>query len=255
MVPAMADTTRDWQQWGRVDPLYAVASLPERHRDGANPWTDEDFYANGRADWGVIGHHWRDYAGALEGTVLEVGCGAGRMSQQLAGEFSSFVGLDVSPDQLELARAAVAEAPAATDLRLSTGTGLAAAAGEVDGVFSTHVFQHLRPALVESLLEDCGRVLAPGGTVMLHIPIPGTSLAGSQVSDVARRVKHLEPLRVLALRTGARFGKTVPPMRFQVFDPAWVFERIERGGLQDAELRAFDVGGMRCAFFFARKPA
>jgi hypothetical protein len=47
----------------------------------------------------------------------------------------------------------------------------------------------------------------------------------------------------------------VPPMRFQVFDPAWVFERLEAGGLAQAELHVVPVGGQRHAFFMARRPA
>jgi predicted SAM-dependent methyltransferase len=124
----------------------------------------------------------------------------------------------------------------------------------VDAVFSTHVFQHLPPKLVASLLVDCGRVLAPGGTLMLHIPIAGTNFAGTQIADVARRLKRAAPVRAAAMRVGHRLGKTVPPMAFRVFDPAWVFARLERGGLRDAELHAFEVGGMRQAYFFARKP-
>lgn len=248
-------TTRDWQDWGRTDPLYAVASIPDRHRDGKDPWTKSDFYASGAAEWAEIQPQWSHYAGPLEGTVLEIGCGAGRMSRQLAGAFERLIALDVSPDQLELARAAVAETTAVGDFRLSTGPALESADGEVDAVFSTHVFQHLPSKLASPLLVDCGRVLAPGGTAMLHIPIPGTNQAGTQLSDIRRRWTGLAPVKAAALRAGHRLGRTVPPMRFQVFDPAWVFERLESGGLSDVQLRTFEVGGMRVAFFTARKPA
>lgn len=247
-------TTRDWQNWGEIDPMYAVASMPDRHREGANPWTETDFYASGAAEWEEIRPHWSAYAGTLQGTVLEVGCGAGRMSRQLAGTFGKLIALDVSPDQLALARAAIADTPASGDFRLSTGPALAAADGETNAIFSTHVFQHLPPKLAGALLADCGRVLAPGGTTMLHVPIAGTNLAGTQLGDIRRRLAGMAPLRAAALRLGHRFGKTVPPMRFQVFDPAWVFERLESGGLRDAQLRTFEVGGMRLAFFTARKP-
>jgi SAM-dependent methyltransferase len=251
----MPDTTRDWQQWGRFDPFYAVASVPGRDRAGSNPWTEADFYAHGAAQWAEIRPHWGQYAAPLAGTVLEVGCGAGRMSRQLAGSFDAIVAVDVSPDQLELARAAVADVSDAGEFRLATGAALAAGDGEVDGVFSTHVLQHLQPKLVGALLADCGRVLRPGGTTMLHVPIAGTSNASSHLGDMARRWSGLAPVRAAALRVGHRLGRTVPPMRFQLFDPAWVFDRLAAGGLADAELHVFEVGGMRHSFFMARKPA
>jgi SAM-dependent methyltransferase len=254
MVCEMPATTRDWEHWGRFDPLYGVASVPGRERGGTNPWTDADFYATGALEWEQMAPYWTRYAGSLSGTVVEVGCGAGRLSRQLATTFSKVIGLDVSLDQLDLARAAVADAPAAAEFRLSTGPALPCAPGETDAIFSTHVFQHLPPKLVESLLLDAGRVLAPGGTLMAHIPIPGTNFAGTQLADIARRVKKAAPVRAAALRVGHRLGRTVPPMAFRVFDPAWVFTRLERGGLRDVELHVFDVGGMRQAYFFARQP-
>lgn len=250
----MPATTRDWEHWGQFDPLYGVASVPGRERGGANPWTDADFYATGAREWEQMAPYWERYAGSLGGTIVEIGCGAGRLSRQLATAFEKVIGLDVSPDQLELARAAVADAPAAAEFRRSTEPTLPCAAGEADAIFSTHVFQHLPPKLVESLLVDAGRVLAPGGTLMAHIPIPGTNFAGTQLADIARRVKRAAPVRAAALRVGHRLGRTVPPMAFRVFDPAWVFARLERGGLRDTELHVFEVGAMRQAYFFARKP-
>jgi SAM-dependent methyltransferase len=255
IVPLMPASTRDWEHWGRFDPLYGVASISGRERGGTNPWTEADFYATGATEWAEMAPTWSRYAGSLAGTVVEIGCGAGRLSRQLAATFPKLVGLDVSPDQLELARAAVAQTPAATEFRLATGARLPCANGEADAIFSTHVFQHLPPKLVESLLIDCGRVLAPGGTLMLHIPIPGTNLAGTQLADIVRRLKRAAPVRAAALRVGHRLGRTVPPMAFRLLDPAWVFARLERGGLRDAELHAFEVGGMRLAFFLARRPA
>src|SRR5918997_6571366 len=126
----MPATTRDWEHWGRFDPLYGVASVPGRERGGSNPWTEADFYGTGAGEWAQMEPYWTRYAGSLAGTVTEIGCGAGRLSRQLATTFSKVVGLDVSSDQLALARAAVADAAAAAEFRLATGSALPCAAGE-----------------------------------------------------------------------------------------------------------------------------
>ena len=254
IVARMPATTRDWENWGRYDPLYGVASVPCRERGGTNPWTEADFYATGAMEWQQMAPHWERYAGSLTGTVLEIGCGAGRLSRQLATTFPRLVGLDVSRDQLELARAAVAQTPVAAEFRVSPGSTMPCRTAEVDAIFSTHVFQHLPAKLVEALLVDCGRGLAPGGMLMLHIPIAGTNFAGTQLAEVLRRLKKAAPVRAAAMRLGHRLGQTVPPMAFRVFDPAWVFAQLERGGLRDAELHVFEVGAMRQAYFFARRP-
>jgi ubiquinone/menaquinone biosynthesis C-methylase UbiE len=233
--------------------MYAVASEAGRAHSAGNPWTPEDFYAQGEAEWPPIEHHWKDYAGTLPASVIEVGCGAGRMTRVLAGHCERVVGVDVSPAQIELAKRAVEDRPAETELVVGEGAALPAPSGSVEGAFSTHVFQHLSAATCAALLAECGRVVAPGGTVMLHLPVPGANETGTMLAHRARKVAKLEPLRKAALRIGHRLGRTVPPMSFRVVDPAWVFERLERAGFEDVELRVFDVGGMRHSFFLGRR--
>jgi len=47
-------SNQEWMQWGKVDPLYAVASWKDRERSGSNPWTDEEFYAIGQIRLGGL---------------------------------------------------------------------------------------------------------------------------------------------------------------------------------------------------------
>jgi hypothetical protein len=48
-------SNEDWKAWGKLDLLYGVATIRERAKHGANPWTnswtDESFYEVVAIDW------------------------------------------------------------------------------------------------------------------------------------------------------------------------------------------------------------
>src|SRR5262249_6306440 len=48
----------EWIAWARKDPLYAVATCPNRDREGAAPWSDAEFYALGESDWTDFRRRW-----------------------------------------------------------------------------------------------------------------------------------------------------------------------------------------------------
>src|SRR5688572_20780449 len=101
------DSNVEWSAWARKDPLYAVATAPERSRDGADPWTDEDFYALGKADWEDFRSRWEQY-GLARDSCVEIGCGAGRITGPMAPHFGVVHAFDISEDMLNYARRNVA---------------------------------------------------------------------------------------------------------------------------------------------------
>jgi hypothetical protein len=96
----------EWKEWGKVDPLFGVASLDGRSKRGPKPWTDEEFYAHGKACWQEYLPYWERY-GLTRGLCVEIGCGAGRLTKVLAESFRSVHALDVSEDMIVKARTAV----------------------------------------------------------------------------------------------------------------------------------------------------
>ena len=154
---------------GKARPPRGVASWPDRQRGGAKPWTDEEFYALG-ADWHDFDSAWQKFGNRNNGTVLEIGCGAGRMTRMLSGTFAHVVASDVSPDMIEYARARVTQEN--VEWRLSNGVDLPAADASVDAVFSCHVFQHFPDTRAQlATFAEIGRILKPGGSFFVHLPI------------------------------------------------------------------------------------
>jgi len=159
----------EWKQWGKDDPLWAVASWANKHKEGASPWTDEEFYALGESDWQDFLGHWRQY-GMNTQSCLEIGCGAGRITRQLAISFDHVYAVDVSEHM-------IAHAVSAVDARkvefsVIDGSTLPQKDRSVKAIFSTHVFQHLDSAQIGfSSFREFYRVLDVGGTIMIHLPL------------------------------------------------------------------------------------
>ena len=90
----------------RIQPESARRPLPDaRHeQSGEHAWTAEEFYELGRSDWQDFRKHLEAFGVPGHDTVLEIGCGAGRLTKHLVNDYGRVIGVDVSPGMLEAAR-------------------------------------------------------------------------------------------------------------------------------------------------------
>jgi SAM-dependent methyltransferase len=96
-------------------------------------------------------------------TVLEIGCGVGRVGQILAPRVREWIGCDVSGNMLTHARQRLAGRP---NVRLQEIDGVSLAPipdASVDLVYSTVVFMHLVEWDRWNYVREAFRVLRPGG--------------------------------------------------------------------------------------------
>jgi SAM-dependent methyltransferase len=110
------------------------------------------------------------------GACVEVGCGPGRMSAALAERFDRVIALDVSPQMLVQARAAVRDER--VDFRAVSGERLDGVEGaSADVVVCYLVLQHLPTRdVVLGYFSEFARVLAPGGEAFVQLPVLGDGL-------------------------------------------------------------------------------
>lgn len=108
----------------------------------------------------------------LEGArVLDVGCGGGLLSEAMAREGASVLGLDLSPELVDIAKLHRLESKQGgavldLDYRVQPVEALAdAEPGTFDAVTCMEMLEHVPdPA---SVIEACARLLRPGGTLFV----------------------------------------------------------------------------------------
>lgn len=105
-----------------------------------------------------------------DGLCLEVGCGVGRMTVELARRWPEVLAVDVSPAMLEIA--ARLELPNVR-LALVSGERLDGVPGGCAATIVCYgVFQHLpRRRFVATYLRELARTLAPAGEAIVHLPV------------------------------------------------------------------------------------
>jgi SAM-dependent methyltransferase len=234
-------TNLEWKVWGERDPLWGVASWAGRQRHGAQPWTDEEFYALGD-DWLDFQEHWSRY-GLVHGKCLEIGCGAGRITARLAQAFTEVVATDVSTGMIDYAATKIPASNIAWSL--SDGHTLPSPDAAIDAVFSCHVFQHLPdPEAGFACFREIARVLKPGGSFMIHLPLQQFSEVNRGFATFARLAYRfysvLARSKAEVTRWRAHFGGQ-PPMNGVSYDPRSLFDSLSGTGFSRIEFATFPV--------------
>jgi SAM-dependent methyltransferase len=98
-------------------------------------------------------------------SVLEIGCGIGRVGAELAPRVGEWIGCDVSPTMLQHAGMRLAALPNVRLLEISGFDLAPVATASIDVVYCTVVFMHLDEWDRYGYVCEAFRVLKPGGRV------------------------------------------------------------------------------------------
>ncbi|MBO0715023.1 MAG: methyltransferase domain-containing protein [Acidimicrobiales bacterium] len=177
--PAVERTRRAWEDWGAVDPLWAIVTDPARARGG---WNLEEFLASGEDTVDAL---WKaadrlGYPRQLR-VALDFGCGIGRLTRALSRRVEVVHGLDVAASMIERAVEVNRDRPGCR-FHVQRDDDLRAFADQsVDLVVCLLVLQHLgERGAIDRYLAEFVRVLAPGGLAVIQLPtlVPPMSWRG-----------------------------------------------------------------------------
>lgn len=158
---------REWDDRARENARFYVNTAKE-------DWTDQEFFLSGKRT--VEEEILTDMTNICQGKdpcdmkVLEIGCGAGRVTRALSEIFGEVYGVDISGEMIRQAKSALAE-HANVHLFQNNGIDLGVLGDlTVDFAFSSIVFQHIPSrAVIENYVREVHRLLRPGGLFKFQV--------------------------------------------------------------------------------------
>lgn len=186
----LSSSRQFWDEKAGENPYWYVSSFVNYD----NPDLDA-FWASGARIWDELKAS-TGYAPRPSDTVVEIGCGVGRLTRALAREVGEVEAFDISPAMIDRAREG---APGNVHFHPTGGESLEPLAPDsADLVLAYLVFQHLpNLAAFSRCLHEMVRIAKPGGTVAFT------------TSPRTWRVYLLSALRAKAYLAG-RFGNGGP---------------------------------------------
>ena len=189
---------------------------------------------------------------ALSGCVLELGCGAARVTRHLARAGGDVVGVDISPAMVEFCRGAVPGGRFEV-LDIAELASLPTSSFNVVVAFD-NVIDVLDPASRRHCLADIGALLAPGGVCALsthnagyadrhHGPVRNLfdDLLAPRPRAAASGLRHLRP-RVANRRRLRRFHTGGPGYEI-LTDPGGDFGLLHYYTSRDSQAQQFEDHG------------
>ena len=114
-------------------------------------------------DMAMVDHFAAHMRATADRLVIDVGCGAGRMSSYLSRAGLNVSGVDLSPEMVRVAQQLHPE------LLFDAGelTALPAADAAADGILAWYSIIHSPPADLPAIAREFWRVLRPGGSALI----------------------------------------------------------------------------------------
>ncbi|HEX4781994.1 MAG TPA: methyltransferase domain-containing protein [Usitatibacter sp.] len=168
--PASLSTDDAWEAWGRRDPYFGVITQPRFRSDALDHDARREFFDSGRhhAEYVMAMIRQHIHPGFAPKSVLDFGCGVGRVLVSFAAIAPDVLGVDVSPSMLAEAQRNC-EAAGARSVRLQGADDeLTGIEGNFDLVHSFIVLQHIAPERVRVIFASLLERIAPQGVGAIH---------------------------------------------------------------------------------------
>lgn len=190
---------QDWDRRARENARHFVDT-------SKTAWSDNEFFAAG--EQAIREDILTDMINICQGKdpksmrVLEIGCGAGRLTRALSSMFGEVHAVDVSGEMISQARKSLADR-ANVHLYQNNGCDLSVIPSlEFDFAYSAIVFQHIPSyEIIETYVREVARLLKPG--TLFKFQVQGDTMVESHPDDTWEGVPFSEgQADAMALRSG-----------------------------------------------------
>jgi ubiquinone/menaquinone biosynthesis C-methylase UbiE len=169
----------EWDQRALENARHYVAN-------GRTEWNDDEYFESGREN--VRREILTDMGNICQGrdpkelTVLEIGCGSGRITRALSELFGQVYAVDISGEMIRQAKESLADCPNAHVFQ-NNGSDLSVLGDiQADFAFSYIVFQHIPSRdVIRNYVREVHRLLRPG--VLFKFQVQGWSDMATEADD------------------------------------------------------------------------
>lgn len=152
-----------WEDLGQLDPFWGMTGTNRFGR-----WDVAAFLQTGEEQVERVMEQIAQYDRPVQrSTVLDFGCGVGRLAAAFRRHFRRYVGIDISSSLVARARQLHASL-ANADFIVSVNDTLPLASNSCDLVYSWGVLQHVQRRVALSYIAEFVRVMRPGGLAIFN---------------------------------------------------------------------------------------
>ncbi len=191
----LSELEKDWNAWGRLDPLWAILSLAGKDK---MRWNLDEFFNTGAEEIDSISRYVQSLGVSFpRGKALDFGCGVGRLTQALADRFDLVYGVDIATSMIKLANK-YNRVPEKCRYLLNRSDDLSVfEPGYFDFIYSCRVLQHMEPRYCKKYIEEFIRVLSATGLLVFQEPAAIKEVASKPFvhseSTVKKNLKRILP--------------------------------------------------------------
>ncbi len=246
-------TDNAWEEWGKRDPYFGVITHPKFRRSGMDDHIKREFFESGELDVHRVLTTIRKHIDAafVPRTVLDFGCGVGRLLIPFAKIADEVVGLDVSRSMLQEARRNCDEHQLQNVRLFPSDDALSGLTDSFDLIHSCIVFQHIPVDRGRAIFAQLLRHLRAGGVGAVHLTYSKTHFA--ETHGIA---PPSPPLPLLSAQASVQPGSTDadPEIQMNPYNMNEILFLIQKQGILHFQTEFTDHGGELGVFLFFQKP-
>jgi SAM-dependent methyltransferase len=237
-----------WEEWGRRDPYFGVITDAKFRQSDMDERAKQEFFESGESHaHGVLTTIRRHLdPGFAPRTVLDFGCGVGRLLIPFAKMIGEVVGLDVSPSMLQEARRNCDQHGLTNVRLLESDDSLSTLTGSFDLIHSCIVFQHIPAERGREIFSKLLQHLCPGGVGAIQLTYSKARFASTH--GLAPAPSAIVPSPDTTPQLIA--ADADPEIQMNPYNINEIFFLMQRRGVQQFHVEFSDHGGELGVFLF-----